>query len=230
MLDIDNDSLKINAGKLVIDMANLTSHLIKLNYNSAITRDFNRFYDVKRDEVTITTDTANGNLKIKDGYIQSIINNSYIQQAVETSSWFTQKLLDSSYYSWSKAWISDHCTTQVCLHDLSNKNLDYDFVTKKITSVANQRNSLFTYLTDALVANRPVFSTDSIYFTNTQYLTTLEFLKRKPDICIFIVFKIENFGTAGKVRIFKTLPPSDTHINSYIYLEVESNKIRVSKM
>ena len=47
LLDIDNDSLKINAGKLVIDMANVTSHLIKLIYNSAITRDFNRFYDVK---------------------------------------------------------------------------------------------------------------------------------------------------------------------------------------
>ena len=43
------------------------------------------------------------------------------------------------------------------------------------------------------------------------------------------MFKIETFGTAGKVRIVKTLPPSDTHINIYIYLEVESNKIRVSQ-
>ena len=43
------------------------------------------------------------------------------------------------------------------------------------------------------------------------------------------MFKVVNFGTAGKIRLFKTLLPSDTHINSYIYLELEYNTIMASK-
>lgn len=165
--NLDTEILKID-GKLFIDFTNLNSHLIKLNYNSAITRDFNRFYDVKRDEITISTDTTNGKLKIKDGYIQSIINNSYIQEAVQSSSWFTQKLLDSWYFSWSKAWIPDHCTSHICLYDLSTKNIDYNHTLKNNINVANERNWLFSYLTDGDDVNRSVLlNQDSVFSTYT---------------------------------------------------------------
>ena len=56
----------------------MSRNLIRLNSNSPTTGDQNNFYKLTLDRTTIDLDFNTGNLKVKDGYVASIITGYYI--------------------------------------------------------------------------------------------------------------------------------------------------------
>ena len=69
----DSETIDVKPTGIEVNLTNLKGHLIKLNYNSSIKRDFTNFYNVKKDDTSLTTDPATGQLKLKDFYVKSII-------------------------------------------------------------------------------------------------------------------------------------------------------------
>ena len=68
--------------ELIVNEYELSRNLIKRNSNSPIKCDNNNFYEIKLDRKTIDFEFSIGYLKIKDGYIQGLIDNFYLCESV----------------------------------------------------------------------------------------------------------------------------------------------------
>ena len=79
MLNVGSLSgLKIVGNQLIVDEDMMSKNLIHLDSNGSIKRHPNNFYEIAYDRLSIDADFTTGNLKIKDGYIESVINENYI--------------------------------------------------------------------------------------------------------------------------------------------------------
>ena len=80
--------LKIIGNELIVDENLMSSNLIRLNSNSSLKRQANNFYEIMYDRVTIDADFLTGSLKVKENYVPSIVNETYIKNKVVNESWY----------------------------------------------------------------------------------------------------------------------------------------------
>ena len=83
--------LKIVGNQLIVDDVLMNSNLIKLNSNSPIKRT-NGFYEILCDRISIDSDFTSGSLKVKDGYVSSVVTTDYIKNKVINESYFKDML------------------------------------------------------------------------------------------------------------------------------------------
>ena len=79
--------LKIVNNTLIVDEDEMSRNLIRLNCNSPFIRRDSNFFEVRCDGVSIDSDFVTGNLKVKDGYVVSIVNKDYIKDNIENETW-----------------------------------------------------------------------------------------------------------------------------------------------
>ena len=81
--------------QLIINEHTLSRNVIRLNSNSPITRDDKNFYNLKLDRISVDFDFNTGNLKIKDGYVTNLINETYIKNHINPS--YVKSIIDKNY-------------------------------------------------------------------------------------------------------------------------------------
>ena len=84
--------LKIIGNTIIVDEPLMSSNLIRLNSNSPIKRRANTYFEIECDRVSIDSDFTNGALKVKSGYVESIITTDYIKNKVQNESYFKDML------------------------------------------------------------------------------------------------------------------------------------------
>ena len=80
--------LKIIGNQLIVDEGIMSSNIIRLDSNSTIKRRANNFYEIVCDRVSIDSDFTTGALKVKDGYVNSIVTTDYIKNNIIHQSYF----------------------------------------------------------------------------------------------------------------------------------------------
>ena len=84
--------LKIVGNQMIVDEPLMSSNLFRLSSNSPIKRRANNYYELVCDRVTIDSDFVTGELKIKDGYMNSVI------KEVITTDYIKNKVINESYF------------------------------------------------------------------------------------------------------------------------------------
>ena len=80
--------LQIVGNQLIINEALMGSNIIRLNTNSTIKRRRNNYYELELDRISIDSDFQTGALKLKLGYLESVITSDYIKNKVQNESYF----------------------------------------------------------------------------------------------------------------------------------------------
>ena len=84
--------LKIIGNQLIVDEGIMSSNIIRLDSNSTIKRRANNFYEILCDRGSIDSDFTTGALKVKDGYIKSIISTDYLKNNILNQSYYKDLL------------------------------------------------------------------------------------------------------------------------------------------
>ena len=87
--------LKIVNNTLLVDEDMMSKNIIKLNSNSPIVRLSNNFFELRCDRVSTDSDFVSGNLKVKDGYVAGIMNESYIKYHINSD--YVKSIIDKGY-------------------------------------------------------------------------------------------------------------------------------------
>ena len=96
MINVSNISgLKILSNQIIIDEDVMFKNLIRLNSNSSIVRRANKFFELNMDRISIDFDFNTGNLKIKDGYISSIVDGTYIKNHINSN--YVKSIINKDY-------------------------------------------------------------------------------------------------------------------------------------
>ena len=83
--------LKIVGNQLIVNEDMMSKNVIRLNSNSPLVRRDNNFIELRMDRVSIDF-SYDGNFKVKDGYVESVVNKNYIKNKVINEDWFKETL------------------------------------------------------------------------------------------------------------------------------------------
>ena len=84
--------LQIMGNQLIVNENLMSSNLIRLDSNSTLKRKANNFYEIECDRISIESDFVSGALKVKDGYIPSIITTQYIKDKIVNETYYKDML------------------------------------------------------------------------------------------------------------------------------------------
>ena len=85
-------ALKIVGNTLIIDESEMSKNIIRLYSNSPLKRRSNNYFEIVCDRITIDSDFTTGALKVKDGYVPSVVTEDYIKNKVINESYFKELL------------------------------------------------------------------------------------------------------------------------------------------
>ena len=86
MVNVVNFSrLEIVRNQLYVNEDAMSKNLIRLNSNSPIVRRPNNYFKLRTDKVSIDFHVNTGELKVKDGYVASIVNETYIKNHINSN-------------------------------------------------------------------------------------------------------------------------------------------------
>ena len=187
--------LKIINNQLIVDEGLMSSNLIRLNSNSPIKRRVNNYYEIACDHVSIDTDFTSGSLKVKSGYVESVITTDYIKNKVQNESYFKDMLK-----------FKGPAILKRCL--LCWWNLDYesdvdktigitDVVIKKFHNQQHKFNDYFYFVTEndptyyykhySMAIFNTVINDNYIYFNNTnQRIKYTDIFYKITDFASFV--------------------------------------------
>ena len=181
-------ALKIVGNTLIVDEPLMSKNIIRLNSNSALKRRSNDYFEIECDRVTIDSDFTTGALKVKDGYVQTVINTDYIKNNVINESYFKDMLkfqgpvilTRSSLCYWNLNNVSDvdktigvNSVTINKFHNQKHKFNDFFYFTTEKQPSYHYKHYSFSIFSDIIDSNY-------IFFNNTNQKINFvdSFLKR----------------------------------------------------
>ena len=87
--------LKIVNNTLLVDEDTMSKNLIRLNSNSPIVRRNNNFFELRLDRISIDFDFTTGDLRVKPGYVESVVNETYIKNHIKSN--YVKSIIDKAY-------------------------------------------------------------------------------------------------------------------------------------
>ena len=167
--------LKIVGNQIIVDDDIMSKNIIRLNSNSTIKRRANNYFELECDRVSIDSDFVTGALKLKSGYLESVITSDYIKNRVIDETYFKDILKfqgPSILKKCSLCWWNLDCVADVDktiesnivsinkFHNQKHKFNDFHYFTTEKKPSYHYKHFSFTIFSDIIDSNY-------IYFNNT---------------------------------------------------------------
>ena len=96
MLNVGSFSgLQILGNQLIVNENMMSQNLIRLNSNSPVVRRDNNFFELRLDRSTIDFNFNTGDLKVKDGYVASVVNETCIKNHINSN--YVKSIINKDY-------------------------------------------------------------------------------------------------------------------------------------
>ena len=187
--------LKIIGNQMIVDEPLMSSILFRLSSNSPIKRRANNYYEIECDRVTIDSDFTTGALKVKDGYVQTVINTDYIKNKVINESYFKDMLKFQGpvilkrgglcYWNLNNESYVDKTigTNSVIINKFQNEKHIFSDYYYFIT----QNNPTYHYKHYSFEIFPEVINDNYIYFNNTtQKIKYTDIFNKPPNLTSFV--------------------------------------------